>query len=164
MTIDPRQFRNALGCFATGVTVVTAQAAGRPAIGITANSFSSVSLDPPLVLWCLDKKSDTFPVFEAASLFAINILREADQEISSRLARRGQHELNGLPLKTGKTGLPLLEDALALFECEVESRHDAGDHIILVGRVVAFDYVVNGGAASGGPLIYYRGDYRSVTG
>lgn len=159
MTIDSRQFRNALGCFGTGVTVVTTQPPGAPAIGITVNSFSSVSLDPPLVLWCLDKKSNTSAVFSAAHTFAINILGVDHQEISNRLARQGEHRLDGLAFKTSETGLPVLEGALAVFECDVESRHDAGDHIILVGRVTGFDH-----AANGQPLIYYRGGYAELAG
>ena len=95
---DVRRFRNALGCFTTGVAVVTArQDEGEP-IGLTVNSFSSVSLDPPLVLWCLDKKSDTLPLFEKATHFTVNVLREEHEDVSSRLARKGAHSLEGVDL------------------------------------------------------------------
>lgn len=152
---DVRKFRNALGCFTTGVAVVTMrQDAGEP-IGITVNSFSSVSLDPPLVLWCLDKKSDTLSLFEKAGHFTVNVLREEHEEVSSRLAKKGDHSLAGIELIEGESGTPALKDALAHFECEVEARHDAGDHVIMVGRVLKFDYV-----DEGRPLLYHRGGYN----
>ena len=158
MDLDTRQFRNALGCFATGVTVVTAQLPGEEAVGLTANSFSSVSLDPPLVLWCLDKSSDTLPTFSACAHFAINVLKEEQRDISALLARQGAHTLDGLAVRQGKTGVPLLADALAVFECDVDARHDAGDHVILVGRVVDFCY-----AKDGRPLVYHRGGYETIS-
>lgn len=152
---DVRKFRNALGCFTTGVAVVTIQESGRAPIGITVNSFSSVSLDPPLVLWCLDKKSDTLSLFEKAAHFTVNVLREEHEEVSSRLAKKGDHSLEGIDLIEGESGTPALKDALAHFECEVEARHDAGDHVIMVGRVLKFDYVDDGR-----PLLYHRGGYN----
>lgn len=152
---DARRFRNALGCFTTGVAVVTARRDDGEAFGITVNSFSSVSLDPPLVLWCLDKQSDTLPVFEKATHFTVNVLREEHVDVSSRLARKGAHSLEGVDLIKGGSGTPALTKALAHFECEVEARHDAGDHIIMIGRVLKFDY-----AEEGQPLLYHRGGYR----
>ena len=130
---DARRFRNALGWFTTGVAVVTTRVRGGEPIGITVNSFSSVSLAPPLVLWCLDKKSDTLEMFEAATHFTVNVLREEHQEISSRLSRKGDHSLAGLAVVERGSGCPALRDALAHFECEVEARHDAGDHVIMIG-------------------------------
>lgn len=157
MTIDTRLFRNALGWFTTGVAVVTARLEGQDPIGVTINSFSSVSLDPPLVLWCLDKKSDTLGIFNLTRHFTINILREHHQEISGRLAGKGKHGLEGIEVTTGQSGTPALADALAHFECEIEARHDAGDHIILVGRVLHFDQ-----AQEGRPLLYHRGSYAKL--
>lgn len=158
MTHDTRKFRNALGCFTTGVAVVTTQVEGKEPIGVTINSFASVSLEPPLVLWSLDKKSDTLLVFNAAKAFTINILREDHRELSSRLARQGDHSLAGLPVRPGASnGCPALEDALAHFECEVEARHEAGDHIIMIGRVLHFEY-----SEDGRPLLYHRGSYRGL--
>ena len=154
---DARRFRNALGWFTTGVAVVTTCEKGKAPIGITINSFSSVSLDPPLVLWCLDKKSDTLSVFEKATHFTVNVLREEHQEVSSRLARKGDHSLEGMGLCDSDTGCPALQEALAHFECEVEARHDAGDHIIMIGRVQKFDH-----AEDGRPLLYHRGGYQML--
>ncbi len=152
---DVRKFRNALGWFTTGVAVVTTCEGGGTPIGITVNSFSSVSLDPPLVLWCLDKQSDTLVVFEKATHFTVNVLREEHQEVSSRLAKKGDHSLEGVDLIHCESGTPALKEALAHFECEIEARHDAGDHVIMVGRVLKFDFV-----EEGRPLLYHRGAYQ----
>ncbi|MBX3491984.1 MAG: flavin reductase family protein [Parvibaculum sp.] len=154
---DARRFRNALGWFTTGVAVVTTRVGGGEPIGITVNSFSSVSLDPPLVLWCLDKKSDTLEAFETATHFTVNVLREEHQEISSRLSRKGDHSLAGLAVVARESGCPALRDALAHFECEIEARHDAGDHVIMIGRVLNFDH-----AEDGRPLLYHRGGYQML--
>lgn len=154
---DARKFRNALGWFTTGVAVVTTCSDGEPPLGITINSFSSVSLDPPLVLWCLDKKSDTLPIFEKAAHFTVNVLREEHREVSSRLARKGDHSLADVELVDADSGCPSLKEALAHFECEVEARHDAGDHVIMVGRVLKFDH-----AEEGRPLLYHRGGYHML--
>ncbi|HUD52637.1 flavin reductase family protein [Parvibaculum sp.] len=158
MTHDTRKFRNALGCFTTGVAVITAQAEGRSPLGITVNSFASVSLDPPLVLWSLDKKSDTLSTFQSVTGFTVNVLREDHRDISSRLAKQGDHTLDGLALRTGTfNGCPALEEALAHFECSVEARHEAGDHIIMIGRVLHFEY-----SEDGRPLLYHRGGYQGL--
>lgn len=158
MTHDTRKFRNALGCFTTGVAVITTRLEGQEPLGITVNSFSSVSLDPPLILWSLDRKSDTLPVFEVAKAFTVNILREDHRDISSRLARQGDHGLEGLATRIGASnGCPMLEDALAHFECIVEARHEAGDHIIMIGRVLHYEY-----AEDGRPLLYHRGSYQGL--
>ena len=155
--IDTRRLRNALGCFATGVAIVTTKSAGQAPMGLTINSFSSVSLEPPLVLWCLDKSSETLAAFTTASHFVINILREEHQELSNRFSQRGHHHLDGVEVLIGTHGIPALRNALSHFECAIEAQHDAGDHVILVGRVVAFDY-----AEEGHPLLYYRGKYSKV--
>lgn len=152
---DVRKFRNALGCFTTGVAVVTTREDAKAPIGITVNSFSSVSLDPPLVLWCLDKKSDTLAIFQKATHFTVNVLREEHTEVSSRLAKKGDHSLEGIELLDSESGIPALKEALAHFECEIDARHDAGDHVIMVGRVLKFDYVDDGR-----PLLYHRGGYN----
>lgn len=152
-----RRFRNALGWFTTGVAVVTTCVSGGKPIGITINSFSSVSLDPPLVLWCLDKKSDTLPIFERATHFTVNVLREEHRELSSRLARKGDHSLDDVDVVEADSGCPSLKEALAHFECEIEARHDAGDHIIMIGRVLKFDH-----ADDGRPLLYHRGGYQML--
>src|SRR5690242_14821263 len=123
MTFDSRAFRDALGNFPTGVAVVTASgpaadAADKPGapVGITVNSFTSVSLDPPLVLWCMDKRSQRHALFAAAPGFTVSILGTGHREVSSRLARPGEHSLEGLALKSTELGPPGLADSLAIFE------------------------------------------------
>ena len=157
MVDDKRKFRNALGHFATGVAVITTRVDDKDPIGITVNSFSSVSLEPPLILWSLDTKSDTLPIFSTVSCFTVNILREDHRDISNRLAQQGDHSLDGLLLRSGDNGCPALEDALAHFECEVYARHEAGDHIIILGRVTHFEY-----SEDGRPLLYHRGGYQGL--
>lgn len=158
MTDSSRDFRNALGCFATGVTVVTTRKADGTAVGMTANSFSSVSLDPPLVLWCIDKSSDTLADFEASDQFAINVLSAEDMNVSNEMAKPGRIGLEQHVTGVGATtGLPIVETALATFECEVEHRHPGGDHIIMVGRVVGFT-----STTEGDPLLYFRSKYATA--
>lgn len=157
MTDRKRAFRDALGWFTTGVAVITAQADNEPPIGITVNSFSSVSLDPPLVLWCLDKGSDTFETFERADHFAVNVLHRGHQDLSNRLAKKGDHALEGLEVAVGDSGCPRLSDILAHFECKIVARHDAGDHVIFVGEVLDFS-----AAEEGEPLLYHRGRYHEL--
>lgn len=156
-TLDSRSFRTALGEFATGVAIVTTQVGAEAPIGITVNSFSSVSLDPPLVLWCLDKGSDRREAFQACEGFTINILTAAQQELSNRLSRSGQPHLHGIPLTEGVNGCPYLSESLAAFECDIHARHDAGDHIIMVGHVKAFKQ-----PSAETPLIYHRGGYCAL--
>lgn len=156
MTFDPKAFRQALGCFPTGVAVVTA--CGEAAdIGITVNSFSSVSLDPPLVMWCIDRRSDRFNAFVKADRFTISILGTKHQEVSSRLARQGEHSLENIELVKTDSGPPALADALAVFECEPHAVHEGGDHAILVGRVTCFFR-----QDAGEPLVFFRGKYGAL--
>ncbi|MEQ9520844.1 MAG: flavin reductase family protein [Parvibaculum sp.] len=158
MSDQKRAFRNALGEFATGVAVVTTMVEGEAPIGLTINSFSSVSLEPPLVLWCLDKGSDTVDLFTRTKGFTINILSVEQQAISGQLSQTGNHGLAGLDLVEGANQCPRLVGVPAAFECEVDARHDAGDHIILVGRVVSFHR-----DEAHAPLIYHRGGYRALS-
>lgn len=157
MSDNSRRFRDALGHFATGVAIVTARDDKGAALGLTINSFASVSLDPPLVLWSLDRASDRFPVFMGATRFCVNILGDEHRALSQRLARKGEGSLEGADLRAGADQLPVLATAIAHFECSVEHRHDGGDHVIFVGRVVDF-----GHRAHGNPLVYYRGRYRAL--
>jgi flavin reductase (DIM6/NTAB) family NADH-FMN oxidoreductase RutF len=154
---DPKAFRNALGCFPTGVAVITTISSAAQHMGITVNSFTSVSLDPPLVLWCLDKKSDRFHAFTNASGYTINILGTDHREVSSRLAKQGEHSLEGVPLESTELGPPALVDSLAVFECQSEQIHDAGDHAILIGRVVRFHR-----HDAGQPLVFFKGKYGAL--
>ena len=152
----PREFRNALGCFATGVAVVTTAAAAGP-IGLTVNSFASVSLNPPLILWSLDEASECKGAFLKATHFCINVLKDDAKELAQRLARKGDHAIDGDIAGHGAGGVPILIHALAHFECAVEARHAGGDHTIFVGRVLKHVH-----AEHGHPLVYYRGRYRSL--
>ena len=154
---NSRAFRNALGSFPTGVAVITTVSSAAEHMGITVNSFASVSLDPPLVLWCLDKKSDRFGAFTTAGCYTINILGTEHQAVSARLARQGEHSLEGVSLHPTTLGPPALNDALAVFECESEQIHDAGDHVILVGRVVRFHR-----HDAGAPLVFFKGKYGAL--
>lgn len=158
MAFDTRAFRDALGCFPTGVAVITAESAARPPMGITVNSFASVSLDPPLVLWCVHRRSDRFETFSTAEGFTVSVLAATHGEVSDRLARPGAHALEGIPLVPTSLGPPALADALAVFECRREWTHAGGDHVILVGRVERFSH-----RAAGSPLVFFRGGYGSFS-
>jgi len=157
MSFDGRVLRNALGRFATGVTIVTAIAEDGRAMGMTANSFSSVSLDPPLVLWSLQNNSDVYAVFSGPRHFAINVLSTEQQALSNQYAKKGQHELEPEDFRLGKYGAPVIRHALVTFECELETTHQGGDHLIIVGRVR--DMVER---PSGEPLLFYCGRYREL--
>lgn len=158
MAFDTKAFRNALGSFPTGIAVMTAASSEASHIGITVNSFTSVSLDPPLVLWCIDRRSRRYPAFANAPGFTVSILAGAHQDVSSRLAGAGEHSLEGIALIATELGPPALADSLAVFECALESVQDAGDHAILIGRVLRFARHDGAGA----PLVYYQGKYGAL--
>jgi flavin reductase (DIM6/NTAB) family NADH-FMN oxidoreductase RutF len=139
------------------VAVVTAAGADAAHIGITVNSFTSVSLDPPLVLWSMCRRSGRHDVFAGAKAFTINILGTEHKEVSARLARAGEHALDGIPLIPTELGPPALADSLAVFECITEKALEAGDHTILLGRVVRFSR--HGNSA---PLVYFSGKYSAL--
>lgn len=153
---DPRLLRAALGQFATGVTVITAREAdtGAP-VGITVNSFASVSLDPALVLWSAARASMRHVHFSNATAFAIHVLKADQLAIAERFARNG-NGFEGLAFCLNDDGTPLLEDTLARFECVTEATHEGGDHTIIIGRVVRFQ-----AATSGAPLVFAQGRYGS---
>ncbi len=146
-----RDYRHALGAFATGVTVVTAEDDEGP-LGLTVNSFTSVSLEPRLVLWCLDDVCDRRHVFHNAERFAVNVLAAGEHDASHRFAR-GAWRLEEGELDQGRTGLPLLKGAVARFECETRERIQMGDHQIIVGEVMAYE------ALDGEGLVFFRGRY-----
>jgi flavin reductase (DIM6/NTAB) family NADH-FMN oxidoreductase RutF len=157
MKFDRRAFRNALGCFATGVTVVTTVTdAGEP-VGLTANSFSSVSLDPPLVLFCLDRASHNLDAFRAAGRFAVNVLGDDQRDLSVRFSTTIGDRWDGVVWERWETGAPVLNGCLAALDCETEAIHEGGDHVIIVGRVKRLAAV-----ADGKPLLYFRGNYATV--
>lgn len=151
---DPyRAQKDAFARYPTGVTVVSCAPPGRGPLAITVNSFTSVSLAPTLVLWCIDKGTSVFGAYEAADNYAVSILAAGQAEASNRFATPGRHDFEAGEGEVFETGAPLLRGRLAGFDCRVEARHDAGDHVILVGRVVHFD------ARAGKPLIYAGRQY-----
>jgi flavin reductase (DIM6/NTAB) family NADH-FMN oxidoreductase RutF/pimeloyl-ACP methyl ester carboxylesterase len=154
---DARTLRDALGCFATGVTVVTTFEANGDPVGLTANSFTSVSLDPPLLLVCIAKTSNSLKALEAAEHFAVNVLHIGQQPASSLFAQPGEHRFSHTPWKRGRHDAPLLSNALANFECRRHQLHDGGDHIILVGEVLRANF-----DPRRDPLLYFRGRYRRL--
>lgn len=154
---DARTFRDALGCFATGVTIVTAMDADGLPVGLTANSFTSVSLDPPLLLVCIANNAGTRPVLESAERFAVNVLQIGQQPTSNRFAGRGEDRFASTPWQVGEFGTPVLTGSLASFECSRHALHDGGDHIILVGRVMKAMF-----EPRRDPLLYFRGKYRRL--
>lgn len=157
MTIDPREFRAALGCFATGIAVVTARTGDDRAVGITINSFASVSLDPPLVLWSLGRNSQHFEDFRDAGNYAVNILREEQKDLSVRFSGPLADRWEGIACGRWETGAPILGGCLATVECVTHAIHDGGDHLIMVGRVVRL-----ASDREGRPLLYYAGRYATV--
>lgn len=157
MSLDSREFRNALGRFATGVCVITANPEGHAPFGMTINSFASVSLEPPLVLWSLQNNSECFAAFEAAKNFTVNILADDQEALSNQYAKKGAHELDTDHYRIGRNGAPVLRGALTSFECDVWNRYDGGDHIIIVGKVVEMEDRPNGN-----PLLFFSGKYREL--
>ncbi|MEW6100279.1 MAG: flavin reductase family protein [Pseudomonadota bacterium] len=153
-TFSSLQFRQALGMFATGVTVVTARDADGRLIGLTANSFNSVSLEPPLVLWSLALRAGSMPVFARGSHYAINILAADQVELAERFASKNVDRFAGVAWRPGLAGAPVLEGAAAVFECFNRSQYEEGDHVIFVGEV---EHCTRREGAS--PLIFHGGRY-----
>ncbi|MCZ9881213.1 flavin reductase [Arthrobacter sp. B2a2-09] len=153
---DLRDFRGALGQFATGVTVVTTLAADGRKVGMTANSFTSVSMEPPLVLWCPSKRAPSLTDFEESTHFAINILASDQHVLSRQFATPSIDKFEGAETSEGIAGVPLLNGAVATFQCRTVSRHDAGDHVIYVGEVEKYE---NPGGA---PLVFHGGKYHAT--
>lgn len=147
-----RLFRDGLGRFASGVTVVTTRTADGH-VGMTANSFSSVSMDPPLVLWCPAKTSSRFAHFAGAAHFAIHVLASDQEDIALAFARSGT-AFDAVEMETNAQGVPVFNDCLARFECATHALHDAGDHAIMVGRVTSAAF------REGAPLIFSQGRFR----
>jgi len=151
--IDLPSFRRALSCFATGVAVVTTVDTAGTGVGITINSFNSVSLEPPLVLWSVAESSYSYDVFTSAEFFAVNVLAKDQEDLAERFAQRKGNKFDGLACRAGLNDVPLLPDFAACFECRTEHIYEGGDHKIIVGRVLRFeDHETD-------PLIFYRGDY-----
>lgn len=149
-----REFRDALGMFATGVTIVTARSAEGEPIGLTANSFNSVSLDPPLVLWSLSRAAASMATFMTGTHYAVHVLAADQKALAERFATRGIDRWAGLPYRSGRGGVPLLEGAVATFECFNRSRYAEGDHVIFVGQV---EHCTHRAGAT--PLLYHGGRF-----
>lgn len=156
--VDEKLFRQACGCFATGVTVVTGRLDDGAPIGVTVNSFSSVSLDPPLVLFSLDKNALSFDAFSMTKYFAFNILNEDQKHFSNNFATQSPDKFKDIDYYKSENGVPLLKDGLGVIECQMHAVHEGGDHQIIVGEVI------NITCTSGGknPLLYYKGAYAAL--
>lgn len=155
MSVDQRSFRKALGCFATGVTVVTTlHPDSKAPAGVTVSAFSSLSLDPPLVLFCLGNKTSSIDSFKSNGHFAINVLSETQRDLSIRFASRSEDKWAGMEWETGLGGVPLLSGCLATLECKLVNTIEGGDHLIFVGEVQNLTH-----QEGGAPLVYFRGAY-----
>jgi flavin reductase (DIM6/NTAB) family NADH-FMN oxidoreductase RutF len=153
-TFSSQEFRSALGMFATGVTIVTARTAEGKVIGLTASSFNSVSLDPPLVLWSLSQAAASLPTLRAGSHYAINVLASDQKALAERFALKGADRWAGVSFTDGQCGAPLLSGAAASFECFNRSRYEEGDHVIFVGEVERCSW--RKGAS---PLLFHGGRF-----
>ena len=157
MEFDTRAFRNALGHFATGIVVVTAQAEKREPVAMTVSSFNAVSLDPPLVLFSIGREAPSLPTLLAAESFGISVLRQDQSELSNRFSHAKDKKWSGLDPLLGRTGCPLIAPSLATFECAHFATHDGGDHIIIIGCVLSFEV-----GSEGEPLVFFRGKYHAI--
>jgi flavin reductase (DIM6/NTAB) family NADH-FMN oxidoreductase RutF len=159
LSFDDRRFRDALGAFPTGVAIVTAATADSGRLGMTVSSFNSVSIAPPLVLFSVVRRAHSFEAWTKVNRYAINILSAQQEELSNRFARPLADKWTGLAVLDGETGVPVLPNALAVFECEPYTRYDGGDHEIFVGRVVALRITPHKQEL---PLIFFGGRYRRL--
>ncbi len=155
--IDPKEMRNALGMFATGVAIATTVGDGGAPIGLTISSFNSVSLDPPLVLWSLHNDAPSISAFRNHGHFAINILADHQHDICMQFARPSDDKFAGVSFQAGHEGVPLIDGSAAHFECQTYARYPGGDHEIFVGRVVRLS------SSNHEPLVFHRGQFRSIT-
>ena len=154
--VDPLELRRTFGSFATGVTVVTMRDRHGHRVGMTANSFSSLSLDPPLLLWSVARKSPSFDHFAQASHFAINVLAADQQHLSKQFSTPAEDKFADIGCDEGLGGVPLLPGVIARFECETAHRYEGGDHLIIVGRVERC------ARFQGDPLVFHAGAYRET--
>lgn len=154
---DARTLRDAMGCFATGITVVTSRGADGTPIGLTANSFTSVSLDPPLLLVCIANNTGSASLLREEEHFAVNLLQTSQQPASNRFAGKGEDRFAATAWTSGETGMPLLDGSLGSFECRRHAVHDGGDHFILIGEVLRAQF-----EPRRDPLLYFRGKYRRL--
>lgn len=155
-SITQQEFRQALGQFATGITIITARDHDGTPIGMTANCFASISLQPPLVLWSADNASPLYSGFAVAKHCAIHLLGDEQQALSHRFAQDADDKFDGLKVRPGIANLPLLEQHISLLQCEVIDRHEVGDHLVMISQVLDIQH------ESGSPLLYFSGEYRRL--
>lgn len=156
-SFDPQAFRAALGTFTTGVTIITSCDGDGEPVGITANSFNSVSLNPPMVLWSLAKSARSLPVFSSGKHWNVHVLSHEQEELSGRFARQGEDKFAEIELDTGISNAPLLQACTARFQCRTAFQYEGGDHVIFVGEVLAFDH------SDRAPLAFQSGQYALAT-
>ncbi|MBS3979430.1 MAG: flavin reductase family protein [Rhodobacteraceae bacterium] len=149
----PELYRSVMGCFPTGVTVITVSAAGGARVGVTASSFNTVSMDPPLILWSLSLRAPSLTTFRSVPHFAVNVLAEGQDALARHFARPSEDKFAGIATRPGLTGAPLIEGALAHIECRVAQRYAGGDHEIMLGEVVALSQ------GEGEPLVFRGGRF-----
>lgn len=153
---NERQLRDALAQFATGVTIVCARAPDERYVGFTANSFSSVSLDPPLILWTLSRRSTSLAAFDAAERYAVNVLASAQADLARRFSRPHIDRFASVPYRLGWAEVPLIQGCVAWFECRHHARHRAGDHVVFIGEVVTVE------RARGQGLVFQHGHFGAA--
>lgn len=153
---NAKLFRTALASFTTGVTIVTTRNELGADVGLTVNSFNSVSLDPPMVLWSLGKRSSNLAAFKAAEYFAVHILAADQEKLATRFAKSGAGKFADIDVGRGRGGVPLIDGCAARFECRTAFEYEGGDHVIFVGEVIAFDH------SNRPPLVFYGGRYATV--
>ena len=156
MPIEKNELRRVMGHFATGVTVITTFRNSGEMHGLTANAFTSVSLVPPLLLVCVDKKAESYPCFDETRVFIVNILAHDQEALSRKFAVSGGDKFQGVAYHTGANGAPILDGALAYVECKVVQAFDGGDHTIYLGEIEQAE------AREGKPLMFFRGGYREL--
>ena len=156
MPIEKNELRQVMGHFATGVTVITTLNKAGQMHGLTANAFTSVSLEPPLLLIAVDKKAESWPAFEESKVFTVNILADNQEALSRRFAVSGGNKFEGVAYRIGANGAPILEGALAYIECTLYAAYEGGDHSIYLGEIRQAEI------REGKPLVFFRGGYRAL--
>ena len=156
MPIEKNELRQVMGHFATGVTIITTLTKAGQMHGLTANAFTSVSLEPPLLLISVDKKAESWPAFEESRVFTINILADDQEGLSRKFAVSGGNKFEGVAYRIGANGVPILDGTLAYIECTLYAAYDGGDHSIYLGEIQQAEI------HEGKPLVFYRGGYRAL--
>jgi flavin reductase (DIM6/NTAB) family NADH-FMN oxidoreductase RutF len=157
MPIDRNELRRVMGHFPTGVTVITTISKEGQPFGLTANAFTSVSLDPPLLLIAVDKKAESYPYFEESKVFNVNFLSDDQEALSRRFAVSGGDKFRGVAYRSGANGVPILEGALAYLECSLYATYEGGDHTIFLGEILQAE------TREAKPLVFHRGGYKSIS-